>query len=137
MQGKRLKISPNAPCPCHSVSKYKKCCSPFHQGKTPLLAQDLMRSRYSAYALGLSRYIIATTHPHNHVFVADTQKWAMELDDYSQNETFVNLVIIDTTQDEHKAFVTFCATLGSGTFTEKSLFEKINGIWLYKSGEFL
>ncbi|MDD2950112.1 MAG: YchJ family metal-binding protein, partial [Sulfuricurvum sp.] len=60
-----MKISPNAPCPCHSGEKYKKCCQPYHKGILPSNAQKLMRSRYSAFALELSNYIMATTHPNN------------------------------------------------------------------------
>ncbi|MBJ7449651.1 MAG: hypothetical protein JHC93_04750, partial [Parachlamydiales bacterium] len=50
-------------CPCHSSLDYEKCCKPFHDGIPAPTALALMRSRYSAYALHLIEYIIATTHP--------------------------------------------------------------------------
>lgn len=96
-----------------------------------------MRSRYSAYALSLPSYIIASTHPQNKAFMTNTALCKLELDEYSKNETFLGLRIIETIEGDERSFVTFCATLGSGSFTEKSEFEKINGVWLYRSGEFL
>lgn len=51
-------------CPCGSGKPYQQCCSPFHQGiAKPRTAEQLMRSRYSAYALRLPRYLLDTLHP--------------------------------------------------------------------------
>ncbi len=52
------KPSPNLPCPCGSGLKYKKCCQKYHKGALPSTALLLMKSRYSAYALGLADYIM-------------------------------------------------------------------------------
>ena len=51
-------------CPCSSGLQYDACCGPYHQ-KTQQLpdATSLMRSRYSAYALGNIEYIMDTTSP--------------------------------------------------------------------------
>ena len=56
-----------APCPCHTDLPYADCCGPWHKGEdqgsfapTP---EALMRSRYSAYVLGLIDYLLATWHP--------------------------------------------------------------------------
>ncbi|MBS0444296.1 MAG: SEC-C domain-containing protein [Proteobacteria bacterium] len=54
------------PCPCGSGALYAACCGRFHAGEQHLLAPDaerLMRSRYSAYVLGLADYLLATWHP--------------------------------------------------------------------------
>jgi SEC-C motif domain protein len=60
-------LKPHAPCPCDSGLAYAVCCAPWHAGlhegvhaPTP---EALMRSRYSAYALGLIDYLLATWHP--------------------------------------------------------------------------
>ena len=57
----------HAPCPCQSDMPYADCCGPWHKGldqshhaSTP---EALMRSRYSAYLLGLIDYLLATWHP--------------------------------------------------------------------------
>jgi SEC-C motif-containing protein len=54
-----------APCPCGRALPYAACCGCFHAGALHLCAPDaesLMRSRYSAYALGLTDYVLATWH---------------------------------------------------------------------------
>jgi len=44
---------PVAACPCGSGTAYAACCEPMHQGAPALTAEALMRSRYSAFVLGL------------------------------------------------------------------------------------
>lgn len=48
-------------CPCGS-SDYATCCKPCHDGTAAPTAERLMRSRYSAYVLGLMPYIYDTWH---------------------------------------------------------------------------
>jgi SEC-C motif domain protein len=51
-------------CPCKSRETYGTCCQPFHLGRAkPETAEQLMRSRYSAYFFRLVDYLVATTHP--------------------------------------------------------------------------
>ncbi len=50
-----------AACPCGG-GLYEHCCAKFHQGTAAPDALALMRSRYSAYALGLFDYLRATWH---------------------------------------------------------------------------
>lgn len=51
-------------CPCQSTQTYQNCCEPFHnQTATPTTAEQLMRSRYSAFVLQNIDYIINTTVP--------------------------------------------------------------------------
>ncbi|PRB84509.1 YchJ family protein [Pseudomonas sp. MYb185] len=52
-----------APCPCGDGQPYAECCQPLHEGRPAAHAGRLMRSRYSAYALGLIDYLVATTLP--------------------------------------------------------------------------
>ncbi len=45
-------------CPCGSRKAYGSCCGQFHNGlKFPETAEELMRSRYSAYAINNLIYI--------------------------------------------------------------------------------
>lgn len=51
-------------CPCKSQLNYGICCQPFHHGKAkPQTAEQLMRSRYSAYFFRKADYLFETTHP--------------------------------------------------------------------------
>ncbi len=52
-------------CPCGLGAAYVECCGLYHAGPLHLLAptpEALMRSRYSAYALGLRDYVLDTWH---------------------------------------------------------------------------
>lgn len=131
-----MKISPNAPCPCHSGEKYKKCCQPYHRGILPSNALKLMRSRYSAYALNLSDYIIQTTHPNNPDYTDKIDEWERSIQGFIQNTRFLGLKINEFIDGETVAYVTFEACLDSGLFKEKSRFLKEKGRWLYESGSF-
>ena len=53
----------NVSCPCGSDFALKQCCGRYHQGELAPTPESLMRSRYSAFALGLSDYLLATWHP--------------------------------------------------------------------------
>ncbi|MDP3266531.1 MAG: YchJ family metal-binding protein [Sulfuricurvum sp.] len=131
-----MKISQNSLCACHSGEKYKKCCQPYHKGILPSNALKLMRSRYCAYALGLSDYIMRTTHSENPDFTDDTRVWKSSIDAFIQNTAFSGLKIMEFIDGENLAYVTFEALLNHQTFKEKSRFLKVNGKWLYESGEF-
>ena len=51
-------------CPCKSQLNYGICCRPYHFGKEkPKTAEQLMRSRYSAYFFRKVDYLVETTHP--------------------------------------------------------------------------
>jgi len=129
------KISPNTPCPCGSKIKYKKCCGVYHKGALPKTALLLMKSRYSAYAVGNSSYIIKTTHPDNNDYSEDVKAWKESIYLFCEHTEFLGLKIEEFTEGENEAFVTFKAKLNSGDLVEKSLFYKENGRWLYVSGE--
>ena len=52
------------PCPCGSTDGYHVCCGPLHNGERHAeTAEELMRSRYAAYALGNADYLFRTWHP--------------------------------------------------------------------------
>lgn len=51
-------------CPCLSGNSYGECCAPLHRGtRLASTADALMRSRFSAFAVGDSRYLLQTWHP--------------------------------------------------------------------------
>ena len=53
----------STPSPCGSPLPLAGCCGRYHAGALPDGARALMRSRYSAYVLGLIDYLVATTLP--------------------------------------------------------------------------
>ncbi|PKF71591.1 hypothetical protein CW360_07645 [Pseudomonas fluvialis] len=53
----------NAPCPCGSALNLDDCCARLHRGTPAASAEQLMRSRYSAYVLGAIDYLQRSTLP--------------------------------------------------------------------------
>jgi SEC-C motif-containing protein len=131
-----MKASPHLPCPCHSGVKYKKCCQPYHKGMFPANALKLMRSRYSAYALGLIEYIMATTHPNNPDTAIALSDWQSSIADFAKHTQFIGLTILEFVDGEKEAYITFEARLNHSVMKEKSRFLKEEGKWLYESGSF-
>lgn len=119
-------------CLCSSGKAYEECCEPFHKGAIPETALQLMRSRFSAYALNKQKYIEETTHPDNPSYI-EVKKGG-----FYKDYVFQKLEILDFHEQDCVATVTFTAFLAykgkDASFTEKSIFEKVNGRWLYKSG---
>lgn len=50
-------------CPCRSGQDYAECCGRAHDGRPPATAEELMRSRYSAFALDKPAYLLSSWHP--------------------------------------------------------------------------
>ncbi len=131
-----MKISPNAQCPCHSGKKYKQCCQVYHKGILPSNALKLMRSRYSAYSLGLVEYIVATTHPNNPDASISLGDWRQGITDFANSTKFLGLTILEFIDGEEEAYVTFEAVFNHTNMKEKSRFLTIDNRWLYVDGVF-
>ena len=50
-------------CPCGLSDDYGSCCERLHAGAPAPTAESLMRSRYSAFAVGDAGYLLRTWHP--------------------------------------------------------------------------
>ncbi|MTI18325.1 zinc chelation protein SecC [Rhodobacteraceae bacterium RKSG542] len=123
-----------ADCPCKSGAAFSACCEPFLTGASlPATPQQLMRSRYSAYATKNIAYLKETLWPaHQKKF--DTEGvilWANE-------SQWLSLEIHSADgaePDAVKGTVHFTAKyLASGQFgaqEELSLFKKKQGRWYY------
>ncbi|MBO3734931.1 YchJ family protein [Glycomyces niveus] len=121
---------PSRPCPCGSGAAYTACCGPLHAGtaKAPT-AEALMRSRYSAFALGDAAYLMRTWHP-------ETRPERLDLAD--DGRRFTGLRILETTggtalhtQGTVRFRADYTDADGPGSQTEHSAFERIGGNWLY------
>lgn len=145
-----MSYPPNSKCPCLSALPYKKCCGPLHKGNPAPTPQALMRSRFAAYALRMTGYIMKTTHPEGAHYQADANAWHKEILEFSSATRFKGLTILDapaplnsalTENEDDEAFVTFHAKLWARnedhSFTEKSSFRRHDGQWKYFGAEFL
>ena len=93
-----------------------------------------MKSRYAAYAVEESAYIVKTTHENNVDYTEEVKAWRESIETFCRETEFLGLEILEFLDGEEEAFVTFKATLSSGEMVEKSRFLKVNGSWLYESG---
>ncbi|MDQ6967588.1 MAG: YchJ family metal-binding protein, partial [Mariprofundaceae bacterium] len=50
-------------CPCGSNKPFASCCRPIIANDSASTAEQLMRSRYSAFVLGDAEYLLKTWHP--------------------------------------------------------------------------
>jgi SEC-C motif domain protein len=119
----------NKLCPC-SQTPYLHCCAPFHEGAPAPTAEALMRSRYSAYALGLEAYLLATWHP-------DTRPVTLDLS--SDAAKWIDLKVLRAqTLGPTEARVEFIARCRIGgraqRLHETSQFQKIDERWYYVDG---
>ncbi len=126
--------TPEAPCPCGSGASYAACCGRFHAGEAHLLAPDaerLMRSRYSAYVLGLADYLLATWHP-------STRPTHLEPDPPGLKWLGLQVRRHERQDDEH-ATVSFVARSKLGgrahRLQETSRFVREGGRWFYVDGD--
>jgi len=128
-----VKIALNACC-CGSGRPYAECCGQLHIGaENALTAEALMRSRYSAYVLGLEPYLLATWH-------ASTRPAALNLADETGSKWLGLTLKRHQMQDEKYATVEFVAryrVAGRGQrLHETSRFAREDGRWYYLDGEF-
>lgn len=121
-------------CPCGSPD-YEGCCGRFHRGEAPDDAEQLMRSRYSAYVLGLGDYLRSTWHP-------ETRPAAIDVDSADAKATkWLGLDVKRHQPDGDRARVEFVARYRVGGASaqrlhEISRFERIDGRWHYCDGTF-
>lgn len=118
-------------CPCHSQKPYSTCCAPVHRSRNAPNPLALMRSRFSAYALGNADYIIETTHPDHPDAALPVSQRRKQIKLFSRNTQFQNLEILETTDTTVTFKVTLVQNEKDASFTEKSLFAEQNGRWLY------
>ncbi len=68
----------------------------------PSSAQQMMRSRYSAYAMAKPDYIIKTTHPKNREYKQDIDKWTIEICNLVKIQNFVDWKLPNSPKREMK-----------------------------------
>ena len=129
---KKPPLAAHAACPCDSGQPYGDCCGPWHtglaQGVYAPTPEALMRSRYSAYVLGLIDYLLATWHP-------STSPGELELSPVK----WLGLEVRHAQATGDAGVVEFVARMrdnGKGVrLHEVSRFVREEGCWLYIDGE--
>ena len=122
-----------ANCYCGSLISFTICCQPFILGtQNATTAEQLMRSRYSAYCTHDADYLVQTTHK-------STRRLHKKSDilDWSKSNNWLKLEIVEAT----KLTVEFMAyysndLLQNEVHHEKSTFIFEDGYWFYVDGIF-
>jgi SEC-C motif-containing protein len=118
-------------CPCGSTREIKKCCLPLIQGdEIALTVEQLMRSRYTAYALREPEYIVNTWH-------VDTRPNDLVLE---KSTIWSGLKILKASnRTANTAWVEFIAYFENnrvpGQMHERSRFLYLTDRWFYIDGE--
>ncbi|MCU1537123.1 MAG: sec-C motif domain protein [Humibacillus sp.] len=124
-------------CPCGSALVYAVCCGPLHADeRRPTTAEELMRSRYTAFATGDAAYLMRSWHPRNRPDVVDLDP----------STTWTGLTVLRTErgrEGDDDGVVEFVATWAErsarggrrGRLHEVSRFERRAGRWLYVDGD--
>lgn len=124
-------------CPCCSGKTFEKCCELVIQNMSASTAEELMRSRYTAYATGNVTYLIETTHSSTRAKFDP-----IEMDRWSRENAWDKLEVVDVQGGDKRdsnGVVEFKATYvdASGenqTHHERSDFIKEDGTWYYIDG---
>ena len=120
------------PCPCGTGTAYDACCGRLHRGAAQArTAEELMRSRYSAYAVGDLDHVFRTWHPR-------TRPEDLAL---APAPTWTGLEIVDVVAggvDDDEGAVEFLARFRTGdtesALHERSRFQRRAGRWVYVDG---
>lgn len=123
----------SAPCPCGSGQDFPSCCKPLLDGYFPApTAQALMRSRYTAYVLGCSDYILKTwakeTRPKAMDLTSDQPRWlGLEIHNVKDGMLHDLAGEVDFT-------ASYIAAGNLCTMHENSRFIRSEQIWYYLDG---
>ncbi|QKV96797.1 YchJ family protein [Streptomyces sp. NA02950] len=116
-------------CPCGLPAPYDECCGRLHRGEArAATAEQLMRSRYSAFAVGDEAYLLRSWHP-------STRPPRVALDAGTRWTGLEILGTTDGTAFHSTGTVEFLAryTEGGrvGELHENSRFARHEGDWVY------
>ena len=113
-------------CPCGSGATYDACCGRLHRGAASAqTTEELMRSRYSAYAVGDTAYVFRTWHPR-------TRPEDIEPDPAL---TWTGLRIVGSGEDWVEFVASYDRAGAPGERRELSRFERRGGRWVYVDGD--
>ena len=116
-------------CPCGAGPSYALCCGRYHRGEAPApTAEVLMRSRYSAFAVGDTAWLLKSWH-------SSTRPRRIDLE---PDQVWDGLVILGTTGGglfdtegtvEFRALFTHLGR--TSELHEHSRFSREEGLWVY------
>ena len=127
------------PCPCGRPGGVGECCGPYLSGSLPAPdPESLMRSRYTAFALGTAEaleYLVATHHPdHRPPDLREGLRASIACVD-SWEELRVLFARADGDEGRVEFVATYRVGQGCQRLHERSEFVREGGRWFYTRGE--
>ncbi len=126
-----VELSAAQRCPCGSGQPYGECCGPFHRGAAlAATPEQLMRSRYSAYALRNEDYLLQSWH-------ISTRPESLELppEDQWLGLEIVSAPVVAGTQGWVEFSARFRLVGRIEQLHERSRFIYESGRWFYIDGQ--
>ena len=115
-------MSLQSSCPCGTGATYDACCGRLHRGAAQATTpEELMRSRYAAYAVADGAYVWRTWHPR-------TRPLAVTPDPAVR---WTGLVVLDAGGAEVEFMASFERLGVPGRLHERSVFARRAGRWFY------
>ncbi|MFC7217559.1 YchJ family protein [Streptomyces polyrhachis] len=120
-------------CPCGLPAPYARCCGPLHAGTAAAVtAEQLMRSRFCAFARRDAAYLLRTWHPAHRPAAIDFDpklRWErLEILDTAAGSAFHDTGVVEFRahyRDGGEA----------GEMRERSRFVRQDGAWVYLDAE--
>ncbi|KAB1066854.1 Sec-C motif domain protein [Tamlana haliotis] len=121
-------------CYCGHITPYETCCEPIHKNMAKAkTAEQLMRSRYSAFVLANGDYLIESQHSKTR-----QPKEKKAIINWAKSVQWIKLEVLETTKgqiEDTEGTVTFNAYFYENgkvdVIHEKSAFVKENNLWTY------
>ena len=119
------RASAGSACPCGTGEDYASCCGPLHEGVAfAESAVRLMRSRYAAYVVHDTAYLLRTWHPR-------TRPHDLDASDGPAWQGLTVLATADGRDGDSVGEVEFEARYDGGVLRERSQFTRRGGRWVY------
>ncbi len=125
-------------CPCDSKKDFSQCCALLiEKGQSAESPEQLMRSRYTAFAIKNMNYIFETTHPQAR-FEFDrkaNQEWADQAE-------FTKLEVLSSSVNANKGTVEFKAHYKMqgaepAIHHEMAYFRKQEDVWYFRDAKIM
>lgn len=124
-------------CPCGSNIAYAECCEPVIKGERPAsTAEQLMRSRYSAYVKKEIGYMLTSLHPDNRSDYDEksTREWAESIEWQGFNILKTKNGGPEDDEGQVEFVVNYTDRGMKAEHRELSSFKKHDGIWYFTEG---
>lgn len=121
-------------CPCGRTKTYENCCGIIHKDQSKAItAEDLMRSRFTAFTQGNGGYLMQSHHSKTR-----NPKDKKGIEQWAKSVNWLKLDILTTSKGLHNdsegvvEFKAFFLENGSlDVIHEISTFKRENGSWMY------